>query len=291
MNKTKWRFEKYTRALARRGFPVTPHDRRLASLEGKFTGKKAVIIGTGPSLRVEDLDRLAGWTTFACNKIYLAFQNTTWRPDFYSISDDKLAEHANEFDFKRFFCNTTIINSQVTKSVFKADLQVHHYLYSEAYSISQWTPGETPNAPRSFAKGILSGGNSVMIDQLQMAYLMGFSEVVIIGADLSYFGGTLTGEKCRSGELIRYDSNEAEKNYFHKDYYQPGAVTTVPNIDKMKVAWEYCRLLFESSDRVLINASRQTALEHVTRMDFDTIFPSVGTIRLGCATQRQMPLT
>lgn len=249
-----------------------PHDRRLAALEGKFEGGRAVIIGTGPSLRVEDLDRLAGWTTFACNKIYLAFESTAWRPDFYSISDIKLAEHANEFDFGRHFANTTIINSLITREAFHQPVPVHHYRYREAFCITHWQPGAVPQAPHSFATGILSGGNSVMIDQLQMAYLMGFREVAIIGADLSYFGGTKTGETSRSGELIRYDSNEAEKNYFHKDYYQLGAITTVPNIDKMKHAWEFCRMLFESSGRSLVNASRQTALEHVPRVNFDKLF-------------------
>jgi hypothetical protein len=273
MRNIRRRVEKIAHALAKRGFPITSHDRRLAALEGKFHGSRAVIIGTGPSLKVEDLDRLTGWTTFACNKIYLAFDNTAWRPNFYSISDIKLAEHANEFDFQSHFANTTIINSLITRAAFHQSLPVHHYRYSEATSISYWQPGTTPPAPESFAKGIFSGGNSVMIDQLQMAYLMGFREVAIIGADLSYFGGIKTDEKCQSGELIRYDGNEAEKNYFHKDYYQPGAITTVPNIDKMKHAWEYCRVLFESTGRRLINASRQSALEHVTRVDFDALFP------------------
>jgi hypothetical protein len=264
---------KITTRLAYHGINITPNDRRLAGLEGKYRGQKAVIIGTGPSLRIEDLDRLAGWTTFACNKIYLAFDRTPWRPDFYSICDIKLAEHCNEFDFGKEFTGTTIINSCITSEVFRFALPVNHYRYSEEDSISFWRPGEKPHPPESFSKGILSGGNSVMIDQLQMAYLMGFSEVAIIGADLSYFGGTKTGGKSLSGELIRYQSNEAEKNYFHKDYYQPGAVTTVPNVDEMKVAWEFCRLLFESTGKSLINASRQTALEHVPRGDFDAMFP------------------
>jgi hypothetical protein len=272
IQKIRRRLNRMTAALASRGFPVTINDRYLASLQGKYSSKKAVIIGTGPSLRVEDLDRLSGWFSFACNKIYLAFENTSWRPDVYSISDIKLAEEASQFDLRDYFSKTTIINSYITQEAFKPNRRLYHYRYSEQACISKWHPDTTPNGPSSFADGILPGGNSVMIDQLQMAYLMGFREVAIIGADLSYFAGTKTGETCRSGELIRYEGNEAEKNYFHKNYYQPGAVTTVPNVDKMKTAWEYCRLLFESSGRKLINASRQSALEHVTRATFDDLF-------------------
>ena len=40
-----------------------------------------------------------------------------------------------------------------------------------------------------------------------------------------------------------------------------------------KIAWEYCRLLFESTGRTLVNASRRSELEHVTRVDFDELFP------------------
>lgn len=261
-----------TRKLARIGHPVTRNDRHLAELEGKYEGQKAVIIGTGPSLRINDLERLHGWQTFACNKIYLAFDQTDWRPDFYSICDIKIAEHCNEIDFNRYFQKTTVINAIGTKNSLKADTPVLHYRYSSYFSIGDWNHGEDIKFPRSFGSGIF-GGYSVMVEQLQMAYLMGFTKVAVIGADLSYFGGKKTGETSPSGDLVSYDGNEVERNYFHKNYYRPGDVTTVPQVEKMRNAWEYCRILYETSGRTLVNASRQSALERVSRVPFDDLFP------------------
>jgi hypothetical protein len=265
------------RTMAYYGLPITPNDLSLAHLGGKFKGKRAVIVGTGPSLRIEDLDRLDGWHSFSCNKIYLAFENTAWRPDFYSVGDVTIAEHCKNFDFRKELTKTKIINSHSTRKILKPDFPTLHYWYSPDFSIIDWQPGDEIIPPSTFGKGIIPGGFSVLIDQLQMAYLMGFTTVAIIGADLSYFGGQPTGERSQSGELIRYTGNEAKLNYFHKDYYKTGDLTTVPRVEEMRKAWEYCRLLFESSGRTLINASRKTELRSIERISFDDLFPARST--------------
>jgi hypothetical protein len=255
-------------------YPFTKQGRKLSEFEGAFENQRAVIIGTGPSLRVEDLEKLEGWKTFACNKIYLAFDKTEWRPDFYSICDVTVAEHCSDYNFDNDFSNTTLINAIITEGLIQTHLPILHYLYSMKYSIEDWKPGQQVTQPESFSKGIFKGGYSVMIEQLQIAYLMGFSDVAVIGADLSYFGGSPIGKRSASGNLIRYEGKTAGQNYFHKDYYRPGEVTTTPQVEKMRIAWEYCRLLYESSGRTLVNASRQSALEHVTRVAFDDLFPA-----------------
>ena len=42
----------------------------------KYEGKRCFIIGNGPSLKLEDLNRLKNEITIASNKIYLIFNKT-----------------------------------------------------------------------------------------------------------------------------------------------------------------------------------------------------------------------
>jgi hypothetical protein len=54
------------------------------------------VIGNGPSLRPEDLDRLGSEITFASNKIYLVFDQIAWRPSYYSVCDPLVAQNNRE---------------------------------------------------------------------------------------------------------------------------------------------------------------------------------------------------
>ena len=59
----------------------------LTLLRNRHKGQRAVVIGNGPSLQIPDLERLRDTVTFASNKIYLAYEDTDWRPTYYSVED------------------------------------------------------------------------------------------------------------------------------------------------------------------------------------------------------------
>ena len=82
--------------LAAHGFPMTANDRKLAALKDKHKGQRCFVIGNGPSLRISDLDRLKDEITFASNKIYLAFEETDWRPTYYTAVDRLVIESLHE---------------------------------------------------------------------------------------------------------------------------------------------------------------------------------------------------
>ena len=59
-------------------------DRRtLESLRNAYAGRRAFIIGNGPSLRCLDLSRLAGEVTFGVNGIFYLFDELGFKPTFY----------------------------------------------------------------------------------------------------------------------------------------------------------------------------------------------------------------
>jgi hypothetical protein len=84
------------RRLKNYNTPEATNTRGLRALAGRHRGRRGVAIGNGPSLRVEDLDRLRGGITFASNKIFLAFDQVAWRPTFHSCSDILVAKNNRE---------------------------------------------------------------------------------------------------------------------------------------------------------------------------------------------------
>lgn len=65
----------------------SPDSWYLKTLKGIHAGKRCFIIGNGPSLCAEDLDKLKDEYTFAANRIYEIFYLTEWRPTYYFVVD------------------------------------------------------------------------------------------------------------------------------------------------------------------------------------------------------------
>lgn len=244
-----------------------PRIHRLRNLNGIHQGEDAVIIGMGPSLRPEDLERFIGFRTFACNKIYLAFENTDWRPDYYSICDILVAQNNREAILQADFRNTLPLHSDIVWPELRMQKNALRYKYSK--SIADWNPGEDTRIASNIETGIHSHGCSILIDQIQIAYAMGFKNVYLVGVDFSFSGGKPTGDRCSSGEMLQSDG---ELNHFHPDYRKPGETWTVPKMQEQEHAFKFCLAAYQAAGLNLYNASRQSALTVLPRVSFDDIF-------------------
>lgn len=246
-----------------------PRIAKIRKFKGIHRGESAVIIGMGPSLRPEDLDRFDGFRTFACNKIYLAFDKTSWRPDYYSICDILVAQNNSEAILNADFQEAVPFHSQTVWPDLSGQKNALRYEYDNVKSIEFWKEGSTATIP-AVPEGICSGGYSVLIDQLQIAHYMGFKRVFLVGVDFSFSGGKPTGAQCSSGAVL---TSEGEVNHFHPDYRKPGETWTVPEMEKQRHAFSFCKTAFEQSGIELINASRTSILDVLPKIPFDQAFP------------------
>ena len=75
-----------------KNFWLTDGYRRIRKFKNIHSGERCFIIGNGPSLNADDLDKLAeqGYVTFAFNRIYHIFDQTDWRPTYYMSQDEKM---------------------------------------------------------------------------------------------------------------------------------------------------------------------------------------------------------
>lgn len=243
------------------------NDARLSDLTNKHKGEDAVIIGMGPSLKVEDLEKFQKMASFACNKIFLAYSKTHWRPNYYSVIDILVAENNKDEILNADHGKSLPIHSETTWDLLKTQRNALCYIYKG--SIADWNYGASAIMNESLASGVLAYGYTVLVDQIQIAYAMGFKAVYLVGVDFSFSGGMKTSEKCASGEVL---ISKGELNHFHKDYRKPGEKWTVPKMEEQKHAFAFCRAAFEREGRKLINASRKSELDVLEKMEFDKIF-------------------
>ena len=66
--------------------------RRLAEMKDIHKGKRAFIIGNGPSLNQTDLSKLKNEITFGMNRVYLAFPDWGFSTTYLCITNDLVVE-------------------------------------------------------------------------------------------------------------------------------------------------------------------------------------------------------
>lgn len=148
--------------------------------------ERCFIILTGPSLTLEDVNMLKNETTFAVNSCIKLFSKTTWRPNYYVITDRLVYQSiGNELENSDLTCpifySRNGLRTKIKKDSalpFKA-LYFHHFInfLTNGKSTLGWS--------NDISKGIADAPSCVYA-VMQIAYFMGFKEVYVIGADCNY---------------------------------------------------------------------------------------------------------
>ena len=110
-------------------------------------------------------------------------------------------------------------------------------------------------------------GQSVTIINLQVAYYMGFSEVVLIGMDFSY---TVPSDAKVGGALIT--SMGDDPNHFHPDYFGKGKVWKDPKLDRVLANYQLAKLMYEADGRRIVNATPGGKLELFDCVPYEDLF-------------------
>lgn len=234
-------------------------DEKYASLKQYHDihkGKRCFIVATGPSLSVDDLNKLKDEYTISMNSIYVSYSNTTWRPNYYVIQDpfvyEKICMELDNRDYDGMFIGSIIAEQfeLITGSnvnLFPLDLiwqQIPNKAYHTKFS-------------RDIYSRVYSGYN-VAYSALQIAVYMGFSEIYLLGADCNYLGDK---------KYFAEDNKRGEERYFTKKFY-------TANTDKFILAYQVAKEYADKNDIKIFNATRGGLLEVYPRVDFDNIINS-----------------
>jgi glycosyltransferase involved in cell wall biosynthesis len=255
------RVEKKRRSLFPENLrPVTQEGPPLSSYRNRFEGKRAFIVGNGPSLGQLDLAPLEHEYVFGVNSLFLLFDELGFKPDFYVVEDTLVAED-----------NAEIINSLSGMQRFYG--RYLQYCLDDAPEVT-WLNvvfdyGEYHNFPhfgRDAAERLWVGG-TVSYLNMQLAHYMGFDEVYMIGFDHSY---VIPDSARREGTVIT--SAEDDPNHFHSDYFGRGKRWHDPFLDRMELAYRRGRQVMESNGVAVMNATRGGKLEIFPRVRYESLF-------------------
>jgi hypothetical protein len=234
-------------AKSRIEYALSPSGRRssaqLTSMRDGHAGERCVIVGNGPSLREMDLSPLRSEVTFGLNRGYLLFQKLGFAPTYLvAVNVNVVDQFAGEILAEP---STTFVSWHTRRFL------------PPGHRAILMRPMRGPRFSKDPARGIWNGA-TVTYAALQLAYHMGFSEVVLIGVDHSF------STPGPAHQLVT--SSGDDPNHFDPSYFGKGVRWELPNLPLSEVAYRLAREAFEADGRQILDATLGGKL---------TVFPKV----------------
>ncbi len=207
----------------------------------------------GPAWQAADLDKLTSETTFAANKIYLAFDQTVWRPSYYVVEDDHMIRQHH--DVIRELKGSIKFISNDWGSLFRGEPDAVMYPRN-LLELSEF-PKFSANACRDIFCGYM-----VTYISLQLAFFMGFTRVYLIGVDFTYSTINPTSDSIEHAAHHPPD-------HFVTDYFAPGEERSSPRLELAETAMLCAKSFYERHGRKIWNATRGGKLEVFDRITLE----------------------
>jgi len=123
--------------------------------------------------------------------------------------------------------------------------------------------GITDHFQSDITQSMYTGG-TVTFATLQLAYYMGFKEVIIIGMDHNFV------EKGRPNKTeIR--TADKDESHCHPDYFPKGIKWQLPNLYRSEIAYALARKAFENDGRRILDATIGGKCEVFKKINFNSI--------------------
>tara|TARA_R110002110_G_scaffold279139_4_gene494265 strand:+ start:1345 stop:2169 length:825 start_codon:yes stop_codon:yes gene_type:complete len=165
--------------------------------ENKHEGKRVFLVANGPSLAETNLNLLKNEITIAMNRVSLIYdKNPDWRPTYYLFSSTNV-RHPSWGPAWTESVRRSV--SEPTTTSFIAKMFKPTIDPNDNFSQINWFDSMTENKPSPsgdiletcFPTNIVERVDksaTTMNIALQLSYHMGFSEIVLVGADLGWSG-------------------------------------------------------------------------------------------------------
>jgi hypothetical protein len=227
--------------------------KRMDDYFNRHSGHRCFIIGNGPSISGMDMSPLKDEFTFGLNRIYLLFNSLPFIPTYYVCVNELVLEQfsgeINALTMPKF------LNWNRRKS-FSAESDSTHFV--------RLALGLQDVFVRDFRRPLSSGGTVTYV-ALQIAYTMGFSEVVLIGVDHSFADKGIPNK-------IETRRSDTDVNHFHPDYFPKGSRWQLPDLKRSELAYALARRAYEKDGRRIIDATVNGKCTVFEKDDFYSLF-------------------
>jgi len=214
----------------------------MAKWYNKHANETAVIIGNGPSLTLEQIDKLSKYVTFGSNAIY----DLPYQPTYYSIVDREMLDACLPLpeDFKP----TMFLRAE-------AKVDNNNPIY----------PIVAGGFSRNIDNFVIMGGTVTYV-LMQIAYYMGFTKLLLLGIDHYY-----PSIPVQPGQS--FIAGQDDPNHFkRKDgspYFSTGKCYNAPEIERTTTTYSWAKEFFALEGRRIINLTPDSKLDVFEKMSID----------------------
>ena len=224
--------------------------RHLAALRNQHGGQRCFIIGNGPSLKQTDLTRLRGEVTFGMNRFYMLFEELGFTTTYFLSVNSLVIEQ----------CAADLLRLPLPKFVSWRSRGVIQPAEDLIYLHTTFTG---PRFARD-ARGRLWEGATVTYVALQLAFYMGFRQVILIGVDHNF----TTQGKPNTTVVSQGD----DPNHFSPGYFGKGFRWQLPDLETSERAYHMARQAYQQSGREVLDATVGGKLSVFPKVDYNTLF-------------------
>lgn len=228
--------------------------KRLTALKDIHKGKRAFVIGNGPSLKQTDLSKLKNEITFGTNRIYLAFPELGFTTTYICVTNDLVVEQfVNDF-----------IALQVPQ--FIAWRSHRHYNLQSPNSNLPTFIYTTYTGPK-FSTDVryrIWEGATVTNLALQLAYHMGVQKAILIGVDHNF------ASKGDANKTVVSEGDDP--NHFMPNYFGRGVKWQLPDLDTSEVGYIMAREAYQKAGREVLDATVGGKLTVFPKVEYERLF-------------------
>lgn len=238
---------------------LSPRMKQIQQAKNRHTGERCFIIGNGPSLRLEDLEklRLNEEYTFASNGIFLLFDQTNWRPTYYTFMDpggyQKLTQiydvPCGEFPQKEAYLSSKIHPKRLTGK--ERFCHIDHGNHTKTRMLTRNMKRESDISVSIYEM------YTVTNMAIEIAMYMGFREIYLLGVDCDYSKDKMHVVETDLDDHIRHNLGKRRM----MDY----------TVSFMRDAYSCMERAARKEGVKIFNATRGGKLEVFERVDFDSI--------------------
>jgi hypothetical protein len=224
---------------------------RLAELKDIHIGKRAFIIGNGPSLKQTDLGKLKDEFTFGLNRIYLMFPALGFGTTYFVSVNDLVIEQ----------CTGDISALPMPKFL---SWRSHRFFPTGSLPATfLYTTYDNPAFARDVRQRVWESATVTYV-ALQLAFHMGFEQVILVGVD---HNSNVPG-KANTTIVSQGD----DPNHFHPGYFGKGFRWQLPDFETSEIGYRLARQAYEVDGRQILDATIGGKLTIFPKVDYPSLF-------------------
>jgi len=232
----------------------------LKGFKDIHTGERCFIIGNGPSLKNTNLSLLRDEFTFGMNRIYLMYPDLGFTTTYYLSINSLVIEQ----------CAQDILALQIPRFLSWRSRDSIQDLLDENRKLPSDPPLSflhTTYTGQKFTKdagGRLWEGATVTYVAMQLAFHMGFQQVILIGVDHSF-----TSKGKPNTTVV---SGGDDPDHFDSNYFGKGFRWQLPDLDTSEVSYRKAKEVYSAADREILDATIGGKLTVFPKVEYQSLF-------------------